>query len=315
MEQKGFSRRSFIRNFSSFAAACIVCGDTAGQAQQTLHVPWSSGTEPPHNKAPAHATDCHHHIYDSRFPVDTSAKLRPGNATVSDYRLLQGRLGTPRNVIVQPSTYGIDNRCLLDALRQFGRATTRGIAVVNTTVSDAELKELGAAGVCGIRFNLVQTGATTVEMIEPLAKRVALMGWHVQVNATADQILANEAIWNRLPVPVVFDNMGHVSVSAAPAFRLIGKILQKGKCWVKLYGAYMDSSVGPPTYSDTSAVAAAYIKEAPERLVWGSDWPHPTTDDKPDDALLFNLLGQWCHEENVRTRILVHNPAHLYGFS
>jgi len=278
-------------------------------------VPWSSGTEPPHHKALANATDCHHHIYDSRFPVDSNAKLRPGDATVSDYRLLQKRLGTRRNVVVQPSTYRVDNRCMVDALRHFGRVTTRGVAVVNTTVPDAQLKELDAEGVCGIRFNLVQGGATTVEMIETLANRVATLGWHVQVNATAEQIMANIAIWNRLPVPVVFDHMGHVSTPAASVFGLIGHLLQSSKCWVKLSGAYMDTNVGAPTYSDRSAVAMAYIKEAPERLVWGSDWPHPTTNDKPDDALLFDLLAQWCRNEAVLKGILVYNPAHLYGFS
>jgi predicted TIM-barrel fold metal-dependent hydrolase len=247
--------------------------------------------------------------------VDPTASLRPGNATVSDYRLLQKRLGTGRNVVVQPSTYGVDNRCLVDALRGFGRVTTRGIAVVNTKVSDPELEELDAAGVCGIRFNLAQTGATTVDMISPLAKRVAVLGWHVQVNAAPEKIMANSAIWNRLPVPLVFDHMGHVSTPAAPVFGAIGQLLQKGNCWVKLSGAYMDTSVGPPAYSDRSAVAVALIKEAPERLVWGTDWPHPTTTDKPDDALLLDLLAEWCPNDTVRTRILVDNPARLYGFA
>jgi predicted TIM-barrel fold metal-dependent hydrolase len=233
---------------------------------------------------------------------------------LADYRLLQKRLGTTRNVIVQPSTYGVDNRCMLDALGQFGRRKARGIAVVNTNVTDVELKEMNAAGVCGIRFNLAQAGATTVEMIEPLAKRVASLGWHVQVNAPADQLLANEEMWNRLPVPIVFDHMGHASTPKEPVFGLIAQLLQNSKCWVKLSGAYMDTNVGPPTYSDRSAVATAYLKEAPERLVWGTDWPHPTTNDKPDDALLFDLLAQWCHDETVRIRILVDSPAHLYGF-
>ena len=154
-----------------------------------VRVPWSSGTEAPRTKAPANTADCHHHIYDSRFPPDRNAKLRPENATVADYRLLQKRIGIARHVIVQPSTYGVDNRCLLDALRQFGRATARGVAVVNTNVSDAELKEMDAAGVRGIRFNMQPAGVTTREMIKPLSKRIAGLGWHIQVNAPAEQIL------------------------------------------------------------------------------------------------------------------------------
>jgi predicted TIM-barrel fold metal-dependent hydrolase len=204
---------------------------------------------------------------------------------------------------------------MVDALHQFGHMNTRGIAVVNTEVSDAALKELQASGVCGIRFNLVQAGATTFEMLEPLAKRIASLGWHVQVNATAEQILAAMPIWRNLPVPVVFDHLAHVPTPDEPVFGAIGGLLQRGACWVKLSGAYIDTKVGAPTYADSGAVAKAYIREAPERLVWGTDWPHPTTNDKPDDALLFDLLAQWAPDEAVRKRILVDNPAKLYGFS
>ena len=284
-------------------------------AEESAPVPWSSGLESPHTKAPKNATDCHHHIYDSRFPVDPRAKLRPGDATVADYRLLQKRIGTTRNVIVQPSTYGVDNRCMLDALRQLGLTATRGIAVVDTKVSESTLRELQAAGICGIRFNLVQAGVTTVEMIEPLAKRVAGLGWHLQIYALAEQIQMGMPMWRNLPVPVVFDRLGHVSAPAEPVFGAIARLLQSGKCWIKLSGAYMETKLGPPTYADTGEVSKAYIKEAPERLVWGTNWPHPTTSDKPDDALLFDLLAQWCPNAALRTRILVDNPAKLYGFS
>jgi D-galactarolactone isomerase len=303
------SRRDFLGIVSRFAAACV-----GTSAEQSVKVPWSSGMELPRIKAPKNAADCHHHIYDSRFPVDPRAKLRPGNATVAEYRLLQKRIGTTRNVLVQPSTYGVDNRCMLDALRQFGLTTARGIAVVNTEISDSTLKELQVAGVCGIRFNFLQAGATTSDMIAPLAKRIAGLGWHTQINAPAEQIHATMPIWRSLPVPVVFDHLGHVSAPGEPVFGAIAGLLQSDKCWVKLSGAYIDTKVGAPTYADRGEVAKAYIKEAPERLVWGTDWPHPTTSDKPDDALLLDLLAHWCPNEAVRTRILVDNPAKLYGF-
>jgi predicted TIM-barrel fold metal-dependent hydrolase len=271
--------------------------------------------EAPHHKAPAKTTDCHHHIYDSRFPMDAKAQLRPGDATVADYRLLQTRLGIARHVIVQPSSYGVDNRCMLDALGQFGLRSARGIAVVNTEVSDDELKKLQAAGVRGIRFNLIQAGATSVDMIEPLAGRVAGLGWHIQINATAEQIVASKASWKRVPVPVVFDHLGHAASPQAPVFGAIADLLQSGKAWVKLSGFYIDSKVGAPTYADSGEVVEAYIKEAPERLVWGTDWPHPTAHDKPDDGQLFDLLAQWCPNRSVWSRILVDNPAKLYGFT
>lgn len=280
-----------------------------------VRVPWSAGTEAPRTKAPANAADCHHHIYDSRFPADPNARLRPENATVADYRLLQKRIGITRHVIVQPSTYGVDNRCLLDALRQFGHATTRGIAVANTQVSDAALKEMDGVGVRGIRFNMQPAGVTTKEMIKPLSKRIAGLGWHIQINAPAEQILADMPIWSSLAVPVVFDHLGHVSAPAAAAFSAIRRLLQTGNCWIKLSGAYIDTKVGAPTYADKAAVAKAYIKEAPERLVWGTDWPHPTENAKPDDALLLDLLAEWAVGKTVRNRILVDNPAKLYQFS
>jgi len=314
MHESNATRRSFLRVLSPFGL-CIAGVSRGTTAQQGIHVPWSSGMEAPRTKAPANATDSHHHIYDSRFPVDPKAKLRPGNATVADYRLLQKRIGTMRNVIVQPSTYGIDNRCMLDALHQFGLATTRGIAVVDTKISDAALRELQMAGVCGIRFNLVQAGATTLDMMQPLARRVAALGWHIQINAPPEQILAAMPTWRSLPVPIVFDHLGHVPAPRGPVFGAICELLQSGKCWVKLSGAYIDTKVGAPSYADSSAVARAYIKEAPERLVWGTDWPHPTATTEPDDALLFDLLAEWALTRAMLRRILVDNPGKLYGFS
>lgn len=278
-------------------------------------MPWSSGTERPRTEMPAGAVDCHHHVYDSRFPIDPNAQLRPGPATVADYRLLQRRLGMSRNVVVQPSTYGLDNRCLLDALARFGSARARGVAVVNPDVSGAQLQRMDAAGVRGIRFNLVQAGATTPAMLAPLAARIAALGWHIQLNASARQIAALEALWPSLPVPVVFDHLGHVLQPALdPAFAVIARLLQSGKAWLKLSGVYMDSNDGPPSYADSGAVARAFLREAPQRLVWGTDWPHPTMTVKPDDALLFDLLASWAPSASVRAAILVHNPAKLYGF-
>lgn len=309
-------RRTFLRLISAMATAGLTEAAESAEARESVHAPWSSGSEVARTKAPPNSADCHHHIYDSRFPVDAKAVLRPPDATIADYRLLQRRIGTTRHVVVQPSTYGVDNRCMLDAVQQFGLTTTRGIAVVNESVSQSELRRLDAAGVRGIRFNLVQAGATTIDMVDPLSKRVAELGWHVQVNASAEQIAANEALWHRIPVNVVFDHLGHVpaAADAHAAFGTIGKLLQEDKAWVKLSGAYLDSKVGPPSYSDASAVAKAYIREAPERLVWGTDWPHPTAKNKPDDALLFDLLADWTPNESTRVRILVDNPAKLYGF-
>jgi predicted TIM-barrel fold metal-dependent hydrolase len=317
MQGTGWNRRAVLRAGPAGVVMTFAALARSRHAWAQA-VPWSAGDEAPRQQAPPNATDSHHHIYDSRFPVDPKAVLRPGDATVADYRLLQKRIGTTRHVIVQPSTYGVDNRCLLDALGQFGDATCRGVAVVNTGVSDAELKQLQQAGVCGIRFNLAPAGATTVDMVDPLSKRVNELGWHIQINMAAADVVANKDLWNRVPCPIVFDHLGHLQEPLGvddPAFAVISDLLHRGKAWVKLSGAYADTKVGPPSYADSTAVAQAYVREAPERLVWGSDWPHPTEKIKPNDALLFDLLATWTPDEATRTRILVHNPARLYGFA
>jgi D-galactarolactone isomerase len=172
-------------------------------------------------------------------------------------------------------------------------------------------------GVRGIRFNLAQAGATTPEMIEPLSLRINDLGWHIQINAPAAKIMEIKGIFDRVPTPIVFDHLAHIpepAGTADPLFAVIIALIDKGKTWVKLSGAYADTKVGPPTYADTSAVARAYVKAAPERLVWGSDWPHPSEKVKPDDALLLDLLLDWAPDEAIRTRILTQNPEELYAF-
>ena len=311
------NRRTFLKGAGLMALAAtgaVRIPESHAQGQ----VPWSSGTDLPKLKAPANSCDCHMHIYDARFPADPGATLRPADASVDGYRLLQKRIGTTRNVVVTPSTYGTDNRVTLDAMAKFG-ATARGVAVVNASVTDAELKRLADLGVRGIRFNLVQAGATTVEMLEPLSKRVNALGWHVQIHMLGDQIVKIEDLLDKLPSPIVFDHLGRIPQPAGtdhPAFGVIRKLIDKGRTWVKLSGAYQDTKVGPPSYADTSKLAQAYAKAAPERMVWASDWPHPTQkeNEKANDAVLFDLLTEWVPDNAARQRILVENPATLYGF-
>jgi predicted TIM-barrel fold metal-dependent hydrolase len=315
-------RRDVLKTLSLAAAgglAGCATGSTAAPATQAGPVKFSAGTATPKTPAPANAADCHHHIYNAKFPVDPTATLRPPDALVPDYRALQRRIGTTRNVLVQPSTYGIDNRAHLEALAAFG-PTARMVAVVNDRVSDDELKRMHAAGVRGIRFNLAQAGATTPEMMEPLSRRINDMGWHIQINAPATKIMEVMPILEtRVASPIVFDHLAHIPQPEGvnhPLFAKVRGLMDKGRTWMKLSGAYADTKVGPPTYSDSSAVASAYAKAYPERCVWGSDWPHPTEQTKgvPDDAVLFDLLTVWVPDEKVRHRILVENPAKLYDF-
>jgi D-galactarolactone isomerase len=309
------------RTFLGAAGALAMSG--MGPAHAQHNVPNSSGSDAPKLKAPAGACDCHMHIYDeARFPP-----ARPGpqsrmqsNASVAEYRLLQQRNGTTRTVVVTPAAYVTDNRVTLDAIVQLGRANTRGVAVLHPDVADAALKALADGGIKGIRFTVFdpKSAAVSIDMIEPLAKRVADLGWHLQIHMRADQIVENGDMLQRLPTPVVFDHMGRLPQPAPldqPAYKIIRAMLDKGRTWVKLAGAYMDTNVGAPTYADKVAVAQAYLAVAPERVVWGSDWPHPTEKDKPNDATLFDLLTVWGPDAAQRERILVSNPEALYGFS
>src|SRR5258705_7381848 len=183
MDSMSTDRRDFMKAASvlAMATAASTLGMRGANAQQ---VPYSSGTEAPKLKAPANACDCHMHIYDAKYPTAPSATLKPPDALVADYKLLQKRIGTTRNVIVTPSTYGTDNRVTLDAMAQIG-ATACGVAVVDTSVADADLKRMNDLGIRGIRFNLVQAGATTSQMIGPLWKRVNDLRWatHIPSNA------------------------------------------------------------------------------------------------------------------------------------
>jgi len=322
MNPSQHNRRDALQTLGALAVAASGLAGT-GCAQpplpQGVAVKYSSGTQRPRTKVPPNATDCHHHIYDARFPPTPTATLRPADALIADYRELQRRIGTSRNVIVQPSTYGVDNRLLVESIAAFGLKNARGVAVVNTAVTDAELRTLHDAGVRGIRFNLAPPGTTTLDMVRPLAARIAPMGWHVQVNAPAAALLEARSTWGDLPVQVVFDHLGRVPQPGAvnhPTFAMVRELIQQGRAWVKLSGFYNESKLGPPTYADSVLVASTYAKEGPDRVVWGSDWPHPTEKDKgyPDDANLLDLLAQAVPDEAARHRVLVDNPARLYQF-
>ena len=323
MKDHKIGRRTFVQG-ASFAALRAAGVFSIGLSPLQVAVPNSSGTEAPKLKAPALACDCHHHIYDpARFPP-----VQPGavpNARVVEYRLLQRRVGTTRNVVVTPRPYGTDNRVTLDAIAQLG-ANARGVAVIHPTVTDAELKTLHAGGIRGIRFSIgsdPSADVTTADMVEPLSKRVNDLGWHVQINMDGDRIAAAGDLWNRLPSVIVFDHMGNIPLSRGTnhtAFTIIRKLIDKGRTWVKLsQGAssapYLDTKEPSHRYDEMNKLAQAYAQSAPERMVWGSNWPHPNEPNKPDDAVLFDLLSRWTPNDAIRHRILVENPQTLYGFA
>ncbi|WER48698.1 amidohydrolase family protein [Cupriavidus sp. WKF15] len=267
------------------------------------------------------ACDCHMHVYGSHYPVAPGAQLRPPDASVDDYRQLQRMLGTERVVVVTPSTYGTDNTSTVDAISAFGDCA-RGVAVVPASVTDAELDHLHRSGIRGIRLNLRLPAPLTLDDLPTLAARIAAFGWHVQLNLPAEWLPDIGGKLASLPVPLVFDHYGHLRLGtprAEPAYRVIADLVSAGKAWVKLSGPYLESREGAPDYGDMRTLAVRYMVLAPERVVWGSDWPHPSVHAKGgepiDDRTVLQTFLRWCDSIEAATqRVLVSNPQVLYGF-
>ena len=273
--------------------------------------------KPPKARAPAKSCDCHFYIFGppARYPLAATRGYTPPPALVPQYIAMIDTLGIERMVIVHPSVYGTDNSCSLDAMAALGERC-RMIAVVDAFVTDAQLKQMDAAGVRGVRFNLISLGGPQRNALEAIARRIAPLGWHVQVYVEGKQLAELAPILEKLPVPVVVDHMGQIMTAWGvnhPSLRALRKFIDSGRGWVKLCG-YRCSSAGHP-YGDVTPLARALIAAAAERCVWGSDWPHPNISGAmPDDGELLDLLSAWAPTEAIRHKILVENPAALYGF-
>ncbi|ODS59852.1 MAG: amidohydrolase [Acidovorax sp. SCN 65-108] len=289
-------------------------------------VPFSAGTAAPRTALPAGACDCHVHVYDQGFPAAPGARLLPPDASAQDYRMLQQRIGTSRVVLVTPSTYGTDNRCLLNGLAALAAlgVVARGVAVIDGRESDAELQQLHAAGVRGVRLNLSLGVSGSVDSIVPLAQRIAPWDWHLQL-LMPPQLLAEQcAVLQQLPVPLVFDHFGRIAPAQAgchAAHAVLLGLLQSGQAWVKLSGGYIVSSMHSVEDPLLDRLAASYLHCAPGRVLWGSDWPHATASagvqPLPDDARQVDRLVDWTAASGGPTllhQVLVDNPQALYGF-
>lgn len=295
---------------------------SSGLDETGLQAPYSAGRARPSIAVPPGACDCHHHIYDPvRFPYVPEDVRNQPPATVDAYRLLQRRLGLTRNVIVQPSAYGTDNACTLAALEACGK-NARAVVVVNASISDAELGRMHALGVRGIRFNIATGGTRDTTVIRALSHRIAELDWSCQFWMNANDTVELASLLDELPSRIVFDHRAHLPQPEGvnhPAFEVVRRLIDKGRAWVKLSGLYLDSKVGDPAYTDTINIGRAFVELAPERMLWGSDWPHPSIFSErkpfPDDAHLLDLLAAQAPDETVRHRILVENPAQLFGFA
>jgi predicted TIM-barrel fold metal-dependent hydrolase len=263
---------------------------------------------------PAGACDAHHHIYDPRFPyLPTARKQDP--ATVDDYWRFQKQMRTSRDVIVLPSAYGFNNDPLLYFQGRMGE-NTRSIAVIRADAGDGLLKDLNAVGVKGVRiqFGANGSGFFKREEIEPIAKRIAPLGWHVQFHMPGPFLAEIENIILGLPTQIVIDHMGHATTVDQPQYKTVRKLLDTGRGWIKVSGLNMGSKAGAPTYADTVAVAKTYIQANPQRVLWGSNWPMPGENPTPNIVEILNALSVAAGSQPVLHRILVENPEVLFGF-
>lgn len=264
--------------------------------------------------------DTHMHIFEPGYAPLPGANLPVIAATVAEYRKLRARLGITRTVIVQPAAYGNDNRCTLAAMQALADADhqTRGVAIVQPGDSDAEIARLTAAGIRGIRYHLLPHGGVSWDTLKEMAARVAPHGWHVQLQMDGRELAAREALLAGLPCDMVIDHIGRFMQPVAaddPAWRVMRRLVDSGRCWVKLSAPYHGSKTGAPDYADAAVLARELIRAAPERMLYATNWPHPSLKSNlPDDAALLDLIADWAGSAAVREQILVANPARLYAF-
>ena len=269
---------------------------------------------------PAGACDAHCHVFGPGdvFPYHPDRSYTPPDAPYEALTRLHATLGLDRAVIVQATCHGNDNRAMLDAIARAG-GRYRGVAMIDGAETDAELETLHRGGVRGVRMSFARhlSGPPDFSKVGHVAGRIAPLGWHLVLYLEAEDVVENADALGRLGVPVVIDHMARVRVKdgidQAP-FRLLLDFLREADFWVKISCAERLSAAGPP-FDDVAPFAAALIEAAPDRVLWGTDWPHPNIAGRmPNDGDLTELLLSYAPDESLRRKILVDNPARLYGF-
>lgn len=274
-------------------------------------------THTPRFRLPPGACDCHAHIFGpfDRFPVRNQSYL-PASAPLSDYLRMHQVIGCSRGVLVQPSPYGTDNAALKAALKS-GSFPLRGIALIDQDTTDGEIDELHWLGVQGCRIHLSAGNAAAILPTLPaLAARIRRVGWHLQFLPSLAELPDLDRQLLALPVPIVIDHFGMVPARTgtdSPGFHCLLRLARSGRCWFKLSAPYRISEQGPG-FADVTPLVHALVAAAPDRCVWGTDWPHPNATFMPNDGDLVDLLPAWIPDEKLRRKVLVDNPAQLYGF-
>jgi 2-pyrone-4,6-dicarboxylate lactonase len=304
-------------------------GTMSNNTAAVAHTPSSQPEGPPPNPEPrkptvvlpANACDSHCHIYGpfDRYPLPADRSFTPNEAPETALRRLHDRLGFSRAVIVQSQGHGFDHRPLLDALA-VGQGRYRGVALVRPDTAPADVARYAAAGVCGSRFNFMGhlTGRLSDQAIRDAIRLIQPHGWHAEIHVGGTQLIETEGFIRSLDVPVVIDHMARLDIAEGPdgpVASTIKRLLDTGKVWVKLSGPERLSKAGAP-YRDVVPLAAGLARHAPERVLWGSDWPHVNLHGPmPDDGDLVDFIGAAVPDEAPRRLLLVDNPTRCFGFA
>jgi len=278
----------------------------------------------PKLRLPAHACDTHAHIMGpkARYAYSPERIYTPPDCLLPDYLKMLATLGVERAVLVQPSVYGTDNTVMLEAMKSAGNRF-RGVAVVAEDISDAELKKLDAAGVRGVRVNIVDVkdrkpGTLPMDMLKKLARRVAPLGWHLEFLMHADEFPNLDRAFAGFPVDIVLGHLGYMKTDKGlgnAGFQALLNLMKAGRAWVKLTGPFRITTTGGLPYADVVPYARALLAANPERVIWGTDWPHVIIKTPmPNDGDLADLLSDWIPDARLREQVLVKNPEQLYGF-
>ncbi len=266
---------------------------------------------------PFGACDCHVHAYDDAYPLAPTATFKPPHAPMADYAKVQAALGLTRVVVVQPTGYGFDNRCTLAAVAcMSGRA--RAVAIVPPSVTQSTLRDLHVAGVRGVRMMMLPGGPLGWDALAPLAHQIRPLGWHLNMQFNGCDFVQRLPLLQSLDAQIVLDHTGKFLVPPSStddaAFQALCRLLDTGRVWVKLSAPYETSQTGAPHYEDVSLLVRYLATHYPERCLWASNWPHPNQNPVPSSAALLNLLPRWVSRTADIQRILVDNPAQVYGF-
>jgi predicted TIM-barrel fold metal-dependent hydrolase len=318
-------RRDFITGVAGLGAAAALDLTSSARGEEARQIPAIAGPDPntrtPAFKAPAGAIDTHCHIFGpaAEYPFSPKRPYTPPDAPLPAFRALHEKIGVERAVIVNATLHGLDNRVVTDAIAKSG-GKYRGIANVSAAMSDDDLKALDKAGICGCRFAFLKRlgGVGDMGVFKRLVERAAAIGWHVDIYLEAGTIREFAPILKALPTTYVIDHMGTIAAAKGlddPEFKtLLDLQASDDKCWVKITGLERASAGGPP-FHDSVPFAKRLIENSPDRVLWGTDWPHPNVKIMPNDGDIVDLVPLYAPDAAIQRKLMVTNPERLFRFA